>query len=232
MIFRVAVALVAISTLTLPSFAQGTTSRLLGVVTDSSGAAIVNANVTLTNEGTAAAFATVTGANGAYTFDALQSGLYSLTVEASGFRKFAAKGNRVTIGQPTTVNLTLQLGAVTEVVEVSGAAEVVQTATSGNHGQLLEEKTIKDLPIVGTRGRNLETFTGMNNVTRLLPPGTNPQQHVQFPNLARGSILVRTVGVSDYDSLQMKFQRRYHGGLGYLLAYTLSDSTQMSGRTT
>ena len=37
---------------------------------------------------------------------------------------------------------------------MSGAAEVVQTATSGNHGQLLEEKTIKDLPIVGTRGRN------------------------------------------------------------------------------
>ena len=52
----------------------------------------------------------------------------------------------------------------------------------------------------------------MNNVTRLLPPGTNPQQHVTWPNFARGSLLVRTVGVSDYDSLQMKFQRRYHAG--------------------
>ena len=82
---------------------------------------------------------------------------------------------------------------------------------------------------VGTRGRNLETFTGMNNVTRLLPPGTNPQQHVTWPNFARGSLLVRTVGVSDYDSLQMKFQRRYHAGLGFLVSYTLSDSTTNAG---
>ena len=49
---------------------------------------------------------------------------------------------------------------------------------------------------VGTRGRNLETFTGMNNVQRLLPPGTNPAPHVHWPDFARGSILVRTVGES------------------------------------
>jgi len=151
MIFRVVVAFLALS---VPAFAQGTTSRLLGVVADPTGSSVANATVTLTNEGTAARFNTVTGENGAYTFDALQPGLYGLTVEASGFRKYSAKGNRVTIGQPTTINLSLQIGTVTEVVEVSGAAEVVQTATSGNHGQLLEEKTIKDLPIVGTRGRN------------------------------------------------------------------------------
>jgi len=86
-----------------------------------------------------------------------------------------------------------------------------------------------EIGYVGTRGRNLETFTGMNNVTRLLPPGTNPQQHVTWPNLARGSLLVRTVGVSDYDSLQMKFQRRLHSGLGFLVSYTLSDSTTNAG---
>ncbi len=115
---------------------------------------MANANVTLTNEGTNTGFTSSSGPNGAYSFDSIQPGLYTLTVEASGFRKYTAKNNRVTIGQPTTINLSLQVGTVTEVVEVSGAAEVVQTATSGNHGQLLEEKTIKDLPIVGTRGRN------------------------------------------------------------------------------
>jgi hypothetical protein len=82
---------------------------------------------------------------------------------------------------------------------------------------------------VGTRGRNLETFTGMNNVTRLLPPGTNPQQHVQWPNFARGSLLIRTVGVSSYDSLQAKFQRRYHRGLQFLLSYTLSEAKTNAG---
>ena len=82
---------------------------------------------------------------------------------------------------------------------------------------------------VGTRGRNLETFTGMNNVRRLLPPGTNPQLHVDWPDFARGMILVRTVGVSSYDSLQIKFQRRFHKGLQFLLAYTLSDATTNAG---
>ena len=82
---------------------------------------------------------------------------------------------------------------------------------------------------VGTRGRNLETFTGMNNVTRLLPPGTNPQQYVQWPDFARGSLFVRTVGVSSYDSLQTKFQRRYHRGLEFLVSYTLSDSKTNAG---
>ena len=77
---------------------------------------------------------------------------------------------------------------------------------------------------VGTRGRNLEVFTGMNNVTSLLPPGTNPQNFVQWPDFARGSLLIRTVGVSSYDSLQAKFQRRYYRGLQFLLSYTLSDA--------
>jgi hypothetical protein len=82
---------------------------------------------------------------------------------------------------------------------------------------------------VGTRGRHLETFTGMNNVQVLLPPGTNPQPHVQFPNFARGSLFVRPVGVSDYDALQLKFQRRYHAGLSFLLSYTLSEATTNAG---
>jgi carboxypeptidase family protein len=82
---------------------------------------------------------------------------------------------------------------------------------------------------VGTRGRNLETFTGMNNVTRLLPPGTDPQAHVRWPTFARGSLLIRPVGVSSYDSLQMKFQRRYHQGLQFLMSYTLSEAKTNAG---
>jgi hypothetical protein len=138
----------------LAAFSQGTTSRLVGVVTDTTGASVAGAQVRLLNEGTNVAFAANTAENGAYSFEAVQSGTYTVSIEANGFKKFSAKGNRVTIGQPTTVNVTLELGTVTETIEVSGAAEVVQTSTSGNHGQVLEEQTIKDLPIVGTRGRN------------------------------------------------------------------------------
>lgn len=82
---------------------------------------------------------------------------------------------------------------------------------------------------VGTRGRNLETFTGMNNVQRLLPVGTNMLPHIAWPDFQRNSILVRTVGVSEYNSLQTKFQRRWHNGLAFLLAYTLSEATTNAG---
>jgi hypothetical protein len=82
---------------------------------------------------------------------------------------------------------------------------------------------------VGTRGRNLETFTGMNNVNVLLPPGTNPTPYVDWPDFARGSLFVRTVGVSSYDSLQTKFQRRLNKGLSFLLSYTLSEAKTNAG---
>lgn len=97
----------------------------------------------------------------------------------------------------------------------------VQTEVLPNHAV--------EVGYVGTRGRNLETFTGMNNVTKLLPPGTNPQPYVRWPNFARGSLLIRTVGVSSYDSLQAKFQRRYHQGLQFLLSYTLSEAKTNAG---
>jgi len=98
---------------------------------------------------------------------------------------------------------------------------ILQTEFMENHSA--------EIGYIGTRGRHLETFTGMNNVTELLPPGTNPQPYVTWPDFARGSLLIRTVGVSAYDSLQLKLQRRYHAGLQYLVSYTLSESTTNAG---
>jgi Carboxypeptidase regulatory-like domain/TonB dependent receptor-like, beta-barrel len=82
---------------------------------------------------------------------------------------------------------------------------------------------------VGTRGRNLETFTGMNNVKVLLPPNSTAQNYVEWPDFQRGSLLVRTVGVSSYDSLQAKFRRRLHDGFQFLLSYTLSEAKTNAG---
>ena len=84
----------------------------------------------------------------------MQSGAYRLDVEASGFRKYASRNNLVNIGQPTTVNVKLEVGTQVDTVEVQSAAEAVQTSTSGNYGNLISGTAIKDLPIVGSRGRN------------------------------------------------------------------------------
>jgi len=135
-------------------FGQGTTSRLTGTVTDSTGAAVAGAGVTLTNQGTSGSFRTKTSDNGVYAFEALVTGRYSVEVEAAGFRRLLTRDNQVNIGQPTTVNLKLDVGGVTERIEVSTQAETVQTSTSGNFGNLIQESVLKDLPIVGARGRN------------------------------------------------------------------------------
>jgi Carboxypeptidase regulatory-like domain/TonB dependent receptor-like, beta-barrel/TonB-dependent Receptor Plug Domain len=82
---------------------------------------------------------------------------------------------------------------------------------------------------VGTRGEHLETFTGMNNVKVLLPPGTTRNPYVNWPDFALGSLLVRTVGESSYDSLQTKFRRRLHDGLEFLVSYSLSDAKTNAG---
>ncbi|MBZ5619473.1 MAG: carboxypeptidase regulatory-like domain-containing protein [Acidobacteriia bacterium] len=136
------------------AFAQGTTSRVLGTVQDSSGAVVPNASVKLISEGTRVTFETKTSAAGNYVFEAVQSGSYELDVEAAGFRTFTSRNNMVSIGQPATVNVKLEVGALSDKVEVQAAADTVQTSNSGNYGNLVTSQAVMDLPIVGTRGRN------------------------------------------------------------------------------
>jgi hypothetical protein len=135
-------------------FGQGTTSRVVGTVTDTSGAVVPNARVTLTNEATGVSFNTTTTESGAYVFASVQVGIYRVEVKMEGFKTFASNGNRVIIAEPTTVNAVLEVGTANESVEVTSAADVVQTATSGNFGSLVEQRVLQDLPIVGTRGRS------------------------------------------------------------------------------
>ncbi len=146
--------ILVLSVVAVGAFAQGTTSRVVGVVTDASGAVVPEAKVTLTNEGTGVSFTTTTTSAGTYVFEAVQVGKYTLTVEREGFKAFVSKGNVLTIGQPLTVNATLTVGAVTESVQVTESAELVQTSTSGNFGNLVDQVIMTTLPIVGTRGRN------------------------------------------------------------------------------
>ncbi|HEX8130473.1 MAG TPA: TonB-dependent receptor [Pyrinomonadaceae bacterium] len=136
------------------ALAQGTASRVTGTVVDPSGAVVPDATVTLTNEGTQVAFTTQTTATGNYVFDSVQIGTYTVSVEKSGFKKFISTTNPVNINQPATVDVMLEIGGVADVVQVVGSAELVQTGSSGNFGNTVEQRTLESLPIVGVRGRN------------------------------------------------------------------------------
>ena len=78
----------------------------------------------------------------------------SSTSKPTASANSASRNNLVNIGQPTTVNVKLEVGTLVDTVEVQSAAEAVQTSTSGNYGNLISGTAVKDLPIVGSRGRN------------------------------------------------------------------------------
>jgi hypothetical protein len=136
------------------TFGQGTTSRVTGTVSDNSGAAVAGATVALTNEATRISLTTETSNDGIYTFDLVPPGTYTITVEKQGFKKFVSSKNAALVNQPSTVNVTLEVGDVSAVVSVEATAEQVQTSTSGNVGSTVEQRTLESLPIVGLRGRN------------------------------------------------------------------------------
>ncbi len=131
-----------------------TTSRVAGLVRDSSGALISGAHVILIDEATGVSFTGETTSAGTYVFDAVKPGTYTVKISKAGFKTFESTGNVVTIGQPTALTANLQVGAVTETMAVNAAAELVQTATSGNIGNLVDSVALNTLPIVTGRGRN------------------------------------------------------------------------------
>jgi hypothetical protein len=140
------------------ALAQGSASRVTGVVQDASGAVVEGATVTLTNEGTNVPLTTQTTSTGNYVFDSVQVGSYTVTVERQGFKKAVSTGNPVNVNQPATVNVTLEPGSLDESVTVQASAELVQSSSSGNFGNTVEERPLTSLPIVGSRGRNPLNF--------------------------------------------------------------------------
>jgi hypothetical protein len=137
----------------LPALAQST-SRVAGTVTDNSGAVVQGATVTLTNQATGVAVNSQSNSAGAYVFDGIVPGTYSITVSAPGFKTLTSTGNTVTIAQPLVFNPTLTVGATTTKVEVNAGSELVQLETSGDLGALIDQRALTTLPIVGARGRS------------------------------------------------------------------------------
>ena len=148
-----------------PSFAQQT-STILGVVKDSSGATVPGANVTATNTDTALARTTITGDDGAFRVAGLQPGHYSVKVEKSGFKTATAADLTLDVAQEMVVNPTMEVGATSQEVVVTGEAPVVNTTTS-SLGGLVNEERMSDLPL---NGRNFIDLT-------LLQPGVSQNKN-------------------------------------------------------
>ena len=107
--------------------AQTMLSDFTGVVTDPSGAAVPNASVTVTNERTGAQRTSTTNSEGNYRIDGLTAGAYTLEVKLAGFKRFLQASIAVTPGLVKRLDVALELGEVTESVEVTATVPVLQT---------------------------------------------------------------------------------------------------------
>src|SRR5215469_6671166 len=131
-------------------FGQGTTgaSSVTGRVTDSSGAIISGAEVTLTDTSTKTFQTVPSNAAGLYIFTNIPSGIYDISVSKPGFRKASIKGQDVLIGTAYTVNVTLEVGAVTEVVEVKTSAGAELQTLNATMGQTITSEGLLVLPSI------------------------------------------------------------------------------------
>jgi hypothetical protein len=123
------------------------TATLSGTVKDSTGALVSKANVTVTNTGTNASHSSATLVDGSYQFTLLPIGTYQVTVEQAGFRKYVRDGIVLNVNQNARLDVVLQVGAASQVVEVSGDVTQVDTV-SATLGNVETERRIVDLPLV------------------------------------------------------------------------------------
>jgi hypothetical protein len=137
--------------------AQTYQGRILGLVTDSSGAVVPGARVTITNISTGVSRSIVTTSSGEYAAPNLEPAPYIVTVEAAGFEKFRRTGLRLEVAQDVRVDAVLHAGSVNTTVTVTGEAPIINT-TNDVLGQTFSNQAVNELPLQGRDFQNLVTL--------------------------------------------------------------------------
>src|SRR5438552_3248573 len=130
------------------ALAQFETATLTGVVTDSAGAVVPQTDVKAINEATNVESNATANAEGRYFFPNLRPGSYRVTASAQGFKQFVSTGVVLQVNQAARLDIQLTVGAVTEQVNVTGEAPVLETE-SGGRGAVLDHTKIVELPLNG-----------------------------------------------------------------------------------
>src|SRR5258707_4056248 len=129
-----------------PTLSASPTGSIAGSVKDPSGAVISGAKLTLTNSSTNAKVETVSDGNGGFQFLQLAPAVYSLRVEATGFKSEVVSDIVVQVDQITHLDATLQVGSVAETIEVSGTATPLLEADRSTLSNVIESQAISNMP--------------------------------------------------------------------------------------
>ena len=225
------VALIAL--LILPcALAQETTAGLLGTVKDPSGASVVSANVEVSSPALIGTKKAETDQGGYYRFANLPPGVYSLTVTASGFRTFKQEGINLEVGHLPSIDVHLEVGAITETVEVSAQAAMID-ATQSKVQENITSTSLMNLPTQSTSFQSVIQFAAGARSEPLQNSGTSANNGFQINGASNSenSYLVdgqETASIFDghsqanvpmefIDEVQVKtsgFEAEYGGALG------------------
>ncbi|MFQ5744203.1 MAG: carboxypeptidase regulatory-like domain-containing protein, partial [Acidobacteriota bacterium] len=133
--------------LAAPAEAQFARAGVGGTVTDPDGASLPGVTVTALDEASGFSRTGVTTVDGGFTFNGLQPGVYTLTFELQGFRTIERSGIKLTVGQTTELNITLELGSVEETITVTAQSPMVEV-TSKEVGGAIDTEEFRDLPSI------------------------------------------------------------------------------------
>jgi len=176
------------------TFGQAVYGSVFGTVTDSSGAAVPNATVTITNIGANVSETTRTNGSGNYAQTRLNPGTYRVKVEAPSFKAAVVETVVVNVDTASTVNVTLQAGQVSEQITITADAPLLKTDRA-DVATIFDARQISDLPIID---RNFTKFI-------LLTPGT---QQLQWQHAA---------SENPQGSVQTMVNGQHFSGTGYQL---------------
>jgi hypothetical protein len=143
---RIIVLVVALA-VAMPSFGQ-TFGQITGLITDSTGGVVPNASVTVTNPQTNFTRAEIANAAGVYTFPNLLPGVYNIRVEVPGFQSAIRSGVELQVQQTARLDFKLEVGAVSQAVEVTGGTPLLNTEDA-TVGTVIDNQRIVDLPLNG-----------------------------------------------------------------------------------
>ena len=151
--------LVALGALSaLIALGQQSSGTISGSVSDQQGAMVPGARVEVRNTATNAVFTAATNESGDYVAPALPVGEYEISAQSEGFKRAVRSGVTLQVNQVAQVNLMLEIGAVAEVVEVTGEAPLV-SASDATLGEVIERKRVADLPLNGRNALALTMLT-------------------------------------------------------------------------
>ncbi len=148
---RVFVGLLAVASVGAMAWAQATTAQISGTVKDQSGAVLPGVEITVTQTATGAKRSAVSNETGNYVLASLPLGPYMLEAALPGFKSYVQSGIVLQVDASPTINVVLQVGQVTEQVEVQANAALVETHSSGL-GTVVDNQRVVELPL---NGRNV-----------------------------------------------------------------------------